>query len=100
MNRQELLTRARDVLLTRNRQRVIDYGATPKRFDRDHGRGPWARTLALKGIRTRDYLSDLAVDELVEMGIVDKESRRTDSLNARKHWSAERSKGLGEGGAD
>jgi len=37
------------------------------------------KTLARKGIRTRDDLADLAVDELVEMGSVDeKKAARTD----------------------
>ena len=50
------------------------------------------KTLARKGVRTRDDLADLAVDELVEMGSVDEKKAGELIMNARKHWFAEEAK--------
>jgi N utilization substance protein A len=51
-----------------------------------------AKTLARKGVKTRDDLADLAVDELVEMGGVDEKKAAELIMNARKHWFAEEAK--------
>lgn len=45
-----------------------------------------AATLADKGIRTRDDLADLAVDELSELTGIDDDRARTVILAARAHW--------------
>jgi len=48
-----------------------------------------AAKLGGAGVRTRDDLADLAVDELVEMGGVDDERARTLIMKAREHWFAQ-----------
>ena len=48
-----------------------------------------AATLAQKGIRTRDDLADLAVDELVEMAGIDEERAKALISVARAHWFEE-----------
>ena len=45
-----------------------------------------AAKLAAGGVKTRDDLADLAVDELVEMGEVDEARARELILKARAHW--------------
>ena len=51
-----------------------------------------AKTVARKGVRTRDDLADLAVDELVEMGGIDEKKAAELIMDARKHWFAEEDK--------
>jgi N utilization substance protein A len=51
-----------------------------------------AKAVARKGVRTRDDLADLAVDELVEMGGVDEKKAAELIMDARKHWFAEEDK--------
>jgi N utilization substance protein A len=51
-----------------------------------------AKALARKGVRTREDLADLAVDELVEMGGVDEKKAAELIMDARKHWFAEEEK--------
>ena len=46
-------------------------------------------TLAQQGIRTRDDLADLAVDELVEMAGIDEERAKALISVARAHWFEE-----------
>ena len=53
---------------------------------------PLGKTLARKGVRTRDDLADLAVDELVEIGSIDEKKAGELIMNARKHWFAEEAK--------
>ena len=48
-----------------------------------------AATLAQQGIRTRDDLADLAVDELVEMAGIDEERAKALISVARAHWFEE-----------
>jgi len=48
-----------------------------------------AARLGGAGVRTRDDLADLAVDELVEMGGIDDERARTLIMKAREHWFAQ-----------
>jgi N utilization substance protein A len=50
------------------------------------------KTLARKGVKTREDLADLAVDELVEMGSVDEKKAAELIMDARKHWFAEEAK--------
>jgi N utilization substance protein A len=48
-----------------------------------------AAKLAAGGIKTRDDLADLAVDELVEAAGVDEERAKTLIMKAREHWFAQ-----------
>ena len=48
-----------------------------------------AAKLAQQGIRTRDDLADLAVDELVEMAGIDEERAKALISVARAHWFEE-----------
>ena len=50
---------------------------------------PLAKALARKGVRSREDLADLAVDELVEMGGIDEKKAAELIMDARKHWFAE-----------
>ena len=45
-----------------------------------------AAKLAAGGVKTRDDLADLAVDELVELGGVDEERAKGLIMKARAHW--------------
>jgi len=45
-----------------------------------------AGNLAEKGIKTRDDLADLAVDELSEMTALDAEAAKKLIMAARAHW--------------
>jgi N utilization substance protein A len=45
-----------------------------------------AAKLAAGGVKTRDDLADLAVDELVELGGVDEERAKELIMKARAHW--------------
>jgi N utilization substance protein A len=89
----ELRTRARDVLLTQAiaSEESMD-GANPEPDLIEITGESLGKTLARKGIRTRDDLADLAVDELVEMGSVDEKKAGELIMNARKHWFAEEAK--------
>ena len=87
----ELRSRARDALL------VQAIASEEKR----RGRRPrtcsssraWTRELAAKlggqGIKTRDDLADLAVDDLVEMTGMDAERAKALIMKARAHWFAQ-----------
>jgi N utilization substance protein A len=48
-----------------------------------------AAKLAEGGVKTRDDLADLAVDELVELGGVDEERAKVLIMKAREHWFAQ-----------
>ena len=89
----ELRTRARDVLLTQAiaSEESVDGAEAAADLIEIAGES-LAKTLARKGIRTRDDLADLAVDELVEMGSVDEKKAGELIMDARKHWFAEEAK--------
>jgi N utilization substance protein A len=89
----ELRTRARDVLLTQAiaSEESVD-GAEPAADLIEIAGESLAKTLSRKGVRTRDDLADLAVDELVEMGSVDEKKAAELIMDARKHWFAEEAK--------
>src|ERR1700723_3439826 len=89
----ELRTRARDVLLTQAiaSEESMD-GAEPGADLIEITGESLGKTLARKGVRTRDDLADLAVDELVEMGSIDEKKAGELIMNARKHWFAEEAK--------
>jgi N utilization substance protein A len=89
----ELRTRARDVLLTQaiaSEESVDGAEATPELIE--IAGESLSKTLARKGVRTRDDLADLAVDELVEMGSIDEKKAAELIMDARKHWFAEEAK--------
>ena len=90
----ELRTRARDVLLTQAiaSEESMDGAEPAADLDRSRGRCISRKTLARKGVRTREDLADLAVDELVEMGGVDEKKAAELIMDARKHWFAEEAK--------
>jgi len=48
--------------------------------------GDLAARLAEKGIRTRDDLADLAVDDLLELTPIDVERAKSLIMSARAHW--------------
>jgi N utilization substance protein A len=89
----ELRTRARDVLLTQAiaSEETMD-GAEPAPDLVEITGETLGKTLARKGVRTREDLADLAVDELVEMGSVDEKKAAELIMDARKHWFAEEAK--------
>jgi len=89
----ELRNRARDVLLTQAiaSEESLDGGAASADLVAVAGE-ELARKLAAKGVRTRDDLADLAVDELVEHADVDEKAAADLILEARKHWFAEEEK--------
>jgi N utilization substance protein A len=89
----ELRTRARDVLLTQaiaSEESVA--GAEPSAELVEIAGEELAKTLSGKGVRTRDDLADLAVDELIEAGGVDEKRAAELIMEARKHWFAEAAK--------
>jgi N utilization substance protein A len=89
----ELRTRARDVLLTQAiaSEESMD-GAEPAPDLVELAGEALGKTLARKGVKTREDLADLAVDELVEMGGIDEKKAAEMIMDARKHWFAEEAK--------
>ena len=86
----ELRNRARDVLLTQAiaSEESMD-GAEPSEDLLELAGETLGKALARKGVKTRDDLADLAVDELVEMGGIDEKKAAELIMDARKHWFAE-----------
>jgi N utilization substance protein A len=86
----ELRNRARNVLLTEaivteeQLENVSDDLLNLDGMDKT-----LAAKLAQKGIRTRDDLADLAVDELLEMAGIDQERAKALISVARAHWFQE-----------
>jgi len=86
----ELRNRARNVLLTEaivteeQLENVSDDLLNLDGMDKS-----LAAKLAQQGIRTRDDLADLAVDELVEMAGIDEERAKALISVARAHWFEE-----------
>jgi N utilization substance protein A len=89
----ELRTRARDVLLTQAiaSEESMD-GSEPTADLIEIAGEELSKKLAAKGVKTRDDLADLAVDELVEAAGVDEKSAAELIMNARKHWFEEEAK--------
>ena len=89
----ELRTRARDVLLTQAiATEESAAGGEPSADLIELTGEPLARTLAGKGVRTREDLADLSVDELIEIGGTDEKQAGELIMEARKHWFAEEAK--------
>jgi N utilization substance protein A len=86
----ELRNRARNVLLT---EAIVTEEQLDKVADDLLGlegmEKSLAATLAQQGIRTRDDLADLAVDELVEMAGIEEERAKALISVARAHWFEE-----------
>lgn len=86
----ELRSRARDALLVQAIQSEESIeGVDPDLLALEGMDNDLAAKLAQKGIRTRDDLADLAVDDLVEMIEMDAERAKELIMKARAHWFAE-----------
>jgi N utilization substance protein A len=86
----ELRTRSRNALLVAaiaNEEKVE--GVDPELLKLDGMDTQLAAKLAEAGIKTRDDLADLAVDELAEMVALEDEKAKKLILAARAHWFAE-----------
>jgi len=83
----ELRTRARNMLLTEaivseeNLEKMAEDLRSLEGMDSET-----ARELAAKGIKTREDLADLAVDDLVEMIEIDTERAKDLIMTARAPW--------------
>jgi N utilization substance protein A len=89
----ELRNRARDVLLTQAIASEESLDGAEGAADLVESVGDTlAKQLARKGVRTRDDLADLAVDELVEITGVDEKKAAELIMEARKHWFADEAK--------
>ncbi|MDR2689691.1 MAG: transcription termination factor NusA [Azoarcus sp.] len=86
----ELRNRARDVLLTEAivTEETLE-GAADDLLDLDGMDKALAARLVDQGIRTRDDLADLAVDELVDITAIDEERAKALISVARAHWFEE-----------
>jgi N utilization substance protein A len=85
----ELRTRAKDALLLeqiRSEEQVE--GVEKDLLDLEGMDTELAAKLARGGVKTRDDLADLALDELVELGAVDEERAKQLIMKAREHWFA------------
>jgi N utilization substance protein A len=83
----ELRTRARNALLVAaiaNEEKVE--GIDPELLKLEGMDTDLAAKLAEGGIRTRDDLADLAVDELAELTSLDEEKAKKLIMAARAHW--------------
>jgi len=95
----ELRNRARNALLVAaiaNEEKVE--GVAPDLLALEGMDTQLAAELAGKGVRTRDDLADLAVDELAEMTGVDEDRAKKLIMAARAHWFAEADATQGEAG--
>jgi N utilization substance protein A len=85
----ELRTRSKDALLLeqiRSEEQVE--GVERDLLDLEGMDTELAAKLARGGVKTRDDLADLALDELVELGAVDEERAKQLIMKAREHWFA------------
>lgn len=86
---EELRNRARNALLTEAIAREENLGQVePEMLDLEGMDKDLAARLAGNGIRSRDDLGELAVDELVEMTAIEEERAKTLIMGARAHWFA------------
>jgi N utilization substance protein A len=86
----ELRTRARNALLVAaiaNEEKME--GVDPELLKLEGMTTDLAGKLAEKGVKTRDDLADLAVDELSEMTAMDAEAAKKLIMAARAHWFAD-----------
>jgi len=89
----ELRSRARNALLVQAiaSEESLE-GVDPLLLQLEGMDPPLASKLAKGGVKTRDDLADLAVDELSEMTGMDAEKAKTLIMAARAHWFAEEAK--------
>ncbi len=86
----ELRSRAKDALLVEEiRSEESLEGVEQELLALEGMDSRLAAKLADAGIKTRDDLGDLAVDELVEMGGIDEERAKALIMKARAHWFEE-----------
>jgi len=86
----ELRARARDALLVQAiRSEESIENVDPNLLQLEGMDSELAAKLAQNGVRTRDGLADLAVDDLVEMTQMDAERAKELIMKARAHWFAE-----------
>jgi N utilization substance protein A len=86
----ELRARARDALLVQAiRSEESIENVDPDLLQLEGMDSELAGKLAQNGVRTRDDLADLAVDDLVEMTQMDAERAKELIMKARAHWFAE-----------
>jgi len=93
----ELRNRARNALLVAaiaNEEKVE--GVDPELLRLPDMDTQLAAKLAEAGVRTRDDLADLAVDELAELTGLEEERAKNLIMAARAHWFAEETAGQGE----
>jgi N utilization substance protein A len=85
----ELRSRAKDALLVEEiRSEESIEGVDQELLALEGMDTKLAAKLAAGGVKTRDDLADLAVDELVELGAVDETRARELIMKARAHWFA------------
>src|SRR5690606_34514744 len=83
----ELRSRARDALLVQAiKSEEQMEGVEQELLDLEGMDTELAGKLATNGIKTRDDLADLAVDELTEMTGIDEERAKALIVKARAHW--------------
>lgn len=86
----ELRSRARDSLLVQEiRSEEQIEGVDPELLNLEGMDHPLAAKLAQVGIKTRDDLADLAVDDLLEMTGIEAERAKALIMKAREHWFKE-----------
>jgi len=86
---EELRTRARNALLTEAIVREENLEKVDKSLlELDGMDNELAAKLAANGLKTRDDLAELAVDELTEMTAIEDERAKTLIMAARAHWFA------------
>jgi N utilization substance protein A len=86
---EELRTRARNALLTEAIVREENLEKVDKSMlELESMDNELAAKLAANGLKTRDDLAELAVDELTEMTGIDDERAKTLIMAARAHWFA------------
>src|SRR5690606_6876225 len=83
----ELRSRARDALLAQAiRSEELMEGVEPEMLELEGMDTELATKLASSGVKSRDDLGDLAVDELIEMTGIDEERAGQLIVAARAHW--------------
>ena len=83
----ELRNRARNILLTEAIVNEEQFeGVAEDLLNLDGMTRELAAKLAGKGIKSRDDLAELAVDEVVEMTGIDEQRAKEVILKARAHW--------------
>jgi N utilization substance protein A len=85
----ELRTRAKDALLTMDIARENNATEVSQDLNDFDGLTPeLIAKLEKGGVKSRDELADLAVDELVEMTDIDADAAKALIMKAREHWFA------------